>query len=95
MDQTNIKICLIVLIMFVTINLTNCSLKKVKKDVKKLKNADTEIIEQLQELDVNYGIVNQTIDHLQNQGATIATLIDELEMKDMELNLTMQEIQGF
>ena len=93
--QTKITICLvgIVVILAIFTNQANANVKKLKKDVKKLQKKDKEIISQLEDLDYNYDAVTQIVDHIITEGEMVKTLIGELEKKDQELNLTMQDIQ--
>ena len=43
-------------------------IKKLKKDVKKLKKEDKKIIKQIEALYTNYEVLNQTIEHILNEG---------------------------
>ena len=89
------KICLvgIVVILAIFTDQANANVKKLKKDVKKLQKKDKEIISQLEDLDYNYDAVTQIVDHIITEGEMVKTLIGELEKKDQELELTMQDIQ--
>ena len=93
--QTKISICLvgIVVILAIFTKQANANVKKLKKDVKKLQKKDKEIISQLEDLDNNYDTVTQIVDHIITEGEMVKTLIGELEKKDQELELTMQDIQ--
>ena len=94
--QTKISICLvgIVVILAIFTKQANANVKKLKKDVKKLQKKDKEIISQLEDLDNNYDTVTQIVDHIITEGEMVKTLIGELEKKDQELELTMQDIQN-
>ena len=93
--QTKITIYLvgIVVILAIFTNQANAKVKKLKKDVKKLQQKDIEIISQLEDLDYNYDAVTQIVNHIITEGEMVKTLIEELEKKDQELELTMQDIQ--
>ena len=93
--QTKITICLvgIVVILAIFTDQASANVKKLKKDVKKLQKKDKEIISQLEDLDYNYDAVTQIVDHIITEGEMLKTLIGELDKKDQELELTMQDIQ--
>ena len=93
--QTNITICLVGILVILAIftDQANANVKKLKKDVKKLQKKDKAIISQLEDLDYNYNAVTQIVDHIITEGEMMKTLIGELDKKDQELSLTMQDIQ--
>ena len=63
MDQTKIKYFWVLLTTLVIIGYADDAkdIKKLKKDVKKLKKEDKKIIEQLEALNTNYEVFNQTL----------------------------------
>ena len=70
MDQTKIKYFWVLLATLVIIGYADDTkdIKKLKKNVKKLKKEDKKIIKQLEALDTNYEFLNQTIEHILNEG---------------------------
>ena len=70
MDQTKMKYFWVLLATLVIIGYADDTkdIKKLKKNVKKLKKEDKKIIKQLEALDTNYEFLNQTIEHILNEG---------------------------
>ena len=70
MDQTKIKYFWVLLATLIIICYADDTkdIKKLKKNVKKLKKEDKKIIKQLEALDTNYEFLNQTIEHILNEG---------------------------
>ena len=71
MDQIKIKYFWILLATLVIIGYADDTkdIKKLKKKIKKLKKEDKKFIQQLEALDTNYEFLNQTIEHILNEGS--------------------------
>merc|ERR1712223_1161406 len=84
---------LIFLTLLTIIAVVHANVKKLKKDVNKLKKKDTQIIKKLNNLGTDIDGVDDAIEQLKSKQSMLETLANELEKKDMAMEKTMKEIK--